>query len=123
MTSTRLELNYLLHMVCLLALGVSAPCPGATISISKDVRFTAGAPHILYQGTAAPPALVSATSDGGRLVLAYLASPGRADLFVSRLDAAGATLWEQNIGGTNFTQHFAIENGVTETENGNVLVL
>jgi hypothetical protein len=101
---------------------------GATISISKDVRFTVGAPQIIFQDPSVIPGVVVSTRDGGRLIGSVGWKPDYTQdsrLLISRLGSTGLNLWSVNIGTnelgeTNLAHELM---AITETPSGDILVL
>ena len=104
---------------------------GATLSISKDVRFTAGTIQNLSQDigsgrySSPRPARdfhIMRTRDGGTLLTGF--GPESAGsypaLFVRRLDSFGGTVWTRRLGDTNAI-HMLYD--VTENEADEIIVL
>lgn len=103
----------------------------ATLSISKDVRFTAGTPQNLSQDigsgrySSPGPARdihIMRTRDGGTLLTGF--GPESAGsypaLFVRRIDSFGGTVWTRRLGDTNAI-HMLYD--VTENEADEIIVL
>ena len=93
---------------------------GATISISKDVRFTVGSPQSLFAEPSAIPEMVASTRDGGRLIAALVYSNNlqTGKLLLRRLDADGETVFTRDIGEANSTH---LLNFIIETSTGEVV--